>query len=326
MDRTERFYRIEQLLHEHRVVPVERFLDELNVSIATFKRDLEYLRERLGAPIIWDRQGRGYRFQGPVAGTAAPSHELPGLWFNASEIHALLTMRQLLAQIQPGLLESHIQPLLTRLNTLLATGDYTPEAVERRVRILSAARRTCDARRFPQIAQALLQLKRLRVTHYNRSNNETTVRDISPQRLVHYRENWYLDAWCHWREGLRSFAVDALEQVVILPDIALEVDEALLEAELAAGYDIFSGSEVHWALLRFTPERSRWVQAEVWHPQQQGQWDEQGRYGLKLPYTQPQELIMDILRHGDQVEVLEPEALRREIQAIAQRLAALYQK
>ncbi len=35
---------------------------------------------------------------------------------------------------------------------------------------------------------------------------------------------------------------------------------------------------------------------------------------------------MDILRHGDQVEVLEPEALRQQIQAVAQRLAALYQK
>ncbi len=192
-------------------------------------------------------------------------------------------MRQLLSQIQPGLLESHIQPLLTRLNTLLAAGDHSPDSVERRVRILPVARRSCDSRLFPQIAQALLQRKRLRATHYNRSNNETTVRDISPQRLVYYRDNWYLDAWCHWREGLRSFAVDALEQVVILPDPALEVDDAYLEAELAAGYGIFSGAEVQWALLRFTPERSRWVQAEVWHPQQQGQSDEQGRYCLKLP-------------------------------------------
>ncbi|WP_045226889.1 helix-turn-helix transcriptional regulator [Methyloterricola oryzae] len=326
MDRTERFYRIEQLLHEHRVVPVARFLEALNVSIATFKRDLEYLRDRLGAPIVWDRQARAYRFQGQTEGTTLPAHELPGLWFNASEIHALLTMRQLLAQIQPGLLDAHIQPLLTRLNTLLASGDHTPAAVEQRVRVLPAARRRCDSRLFPQVAQALLQRKRLTVTHYNRSNNETTVREISPQRLVHYRDNWYLDAWCHLREGLRSFAVDALEQVTVLPTQAIEVDESELDAELAGGYGIFSGTQVHWALLRFTPERSRWVQAEHWHPQQQGQWDEQGRYCLTLPYTQPQELLMDILRNGDQVEVLEPEALRQQVQETAQRLAALYQK
>ncbi|WP_052808418.1 helix-turn-helix transcriptional regulator [Methyloterricola oryzae] len=164
------------------------------------------------------------------------------------------------------------------------------------------------------------------MTHYNRSSHETKVRDITPQRLVYYRDNWYLDAWCHWSEGLRSLAVDSLEQVVILPDPALELDEAALEVELAAGYGIFSGAEVQWALLRFTPERSRWVQAKVWHPQKQGQRDEQGRYCLKLPYTQSQELVMDILRHVDQVEVLEPRGLRREIQATAQRLAALYQK
>lgn len=62
MDRTERFYRIDHLLNERRSVPIEVFLHELEVSRATFKRDLEYLRDRLNAPIVlWDRASRGYR-------------------------------------------------------------------------------------------------------------------------------------------------------------------------------------------------------------------------------------------------------------------------
>lgn len=96
MDRTERFYHIDRLLNERRVVPAQVFLDELEVSLATFKRDLEYLRERFNAPIVWDRNAGGYRFEAPVSG---PRYELPGLWFNASEVIALLTMRQLL---KPG--------------------------------------------------------------------------------------------------------------------------------------------------------------------------------------------------------------------------------
>ena len=58
MDRTERFYRIDQLLHERRIVPIEVFLGELEISRATFMRDIEYLRDRLNAPIVWDRENR----------------------------------------------------------------------------------------------------------------------------------------------------------------------------------------------------------------------------------------------------------------------------
>ena len=53
MDRTERFYKIDQLLRANRVVPVKRFLDELEISLATFKRDIEYMRSRFHAPIKW---------------------------------------------------------------------------------------------------------------------------------------------------------------------------------------------------------------------------------------------------------------------------------
>ena len=326
MDRTERFYRIEQLLHERNSVPVEVFLEELGVSVATFKRDLEYLRDRFQAPIVWDRMTRGYRFDTATGSGNTASHELPGLWFSASEVHALLTMRHLLADLQPGLLESHIQPLLTRLNAILGSADHAPEAIERRVRILHATRRSVDSRLFPEIAQALLQRRRLLISHYNRQTGASLQREISPQRLVHYRDNWYLDAWCHLRQGIRSFAVDAIETVMTLQGNADEVDEGKLEAELASGYGIFSGKDVQWALIRFSPDRARWVQSEQWHPKQSGYVDETGHYWLKLPYSQPQELIMDILRHGDQAEVMEPESLRAQVAGIVRNMLGRYEK
>ena len=62
MDRTERLYRIDRLLNDRKVVPISEFLDELEVSLATFKRDLEYLRDRFNAPVVWDRDAGGYRF------------------------------------------------------------------------------------------------------------------------------------------------------------------------------------------------------------------------------------------------------------------------
>ncbi|MDP2135978.1 MAG: DeoR family transcriptional regulator, partial [Sulfuritalea sp.] len=111
MDRTERFYKIDQMIHDRTLVPLVDLMAALEVSRATLKRDLEYMRNRLNAPIVWDRDAGGYRFDTPHADGGA-QYELPGLWFNSGEVHALLTMQHLLTDLDPGgILTPHIQPL-----------------------------------------------------------------------------------------------------------------------------------------------------------------------------------------------------------------------
>jgi predicted DNA-binding transcriptional regulator YafY len=65
-------------------------------------------------------------------------------------------------------------------------------------------------------------------------------------------------------------------------------------------------------VLLFSPERARWVADEQWHPQQQGTLLPDGSYELHIPYADSKELVMDILKHGAGVEVLEPATLRQE--------------
>jgi len=319
MDRTERFYRIQQLLRQNRTVPVERFLRELEISLATFKRDLEYMRSRLNVPIVWDREIGGYRVDG-----GAEVQELPGVWFSDSEIYALLTMQRLLENLEPGLLAPHIAPLLERLRAAMSSGEHPTEEVQNRIRILHLAKRTMPLKYFGAAAKALLERRRLRIVYYTRTRDEVTQRDVSPQRLVYYRENWYLDAWCHLREDIRSFAVDAIRAAEMLDEPAREVPEKELDQVLAAGYGIFSGRDVQLAQLRFTPERARWVSSEEWHPRQRSSFDREGRYVLEFPYSDHRELVMDILRHGAEVEVLAPEDLRLKVRETLQAALAHY--
>ena len=250
MERTERFYRIQQLLRDRRVVPFTVFLEQLEVSRATVKRDLEYLRNRMNAPIAWDPEARGYRFAAPEQGSA--QYELPGLWFNASEIHALLTMRHLLAHLEPGIIAPHLAPIGERLALLLGSADHSAEEVQKRVRILGMAARRFAHESFAVAGSALLRRKRLHLRYYVRARDEVTEREVSPQRLVYYRDNWYLDAWCHRRDDLRSFAIDAIRDAEILDKKAREIPESTLNRVLGAGYGIFSGQRVRWGRLRFT--------------------------------------------------------------------------
>ncbi|MBI1394940.1 MAG: WYL domain-containing protein [Betaproteobacteria bacterium] len=308
MDRTERFYRIKRLLQSRRIVTIDTFLEELEVSRATFKRDMEYLRSRLEVPIVWDRDAGGYRLDG-----SDPDAELPGLWFSAQEAHALLTMHHLLGSIDPGMLDDHLKPIGDRLEKLLGSHGHAASEVRRRIRLLHVARRPIHTSHFGTLAHALLERRRARIRHFNRGTSERLERDVSPQRLVYYRDNWYLDAWCHLRDGLRSFAVDAIETVELSEEVAVDVPDPVMDRELATGYGIFSGSSVRWAVLRFSAARARWVASEKWHRDQRSHFEADGRFVLEVPFSDTRELLMDILKHGPDVEVLSPPELRDEV-------------
>jgi predicted DNA-binding transcriptional regulator YafY len=269
---------------------------------------------------VWDADSGGYRL-----GAAEPASELPGLWFGAAEAHALLAMHQLLEQIGAGMLESHVAPMAQRLERILGSRGHAVAQVRRRIRLLQMARRPLDSVQFAVLAQALLERRRLCIVHFNRATGEHLEREVSPQRLVYYRDNWYLDAWCHRRDDLRSFAVDAVESARLLDTPAEELGEEALDRELASGYGIFSGADVNWATLRFTPARARWVASERWHPAQRTHFDEAGHYLLELPYSDERELLMDVLKHGPEVEVLAPHSLREHLAEQLRRTLGRYE-
>ena len=76
--------------------------------------------------------------------------------------------------------------------------------------------------------------------------------------------------------------------------------------------------------MRFTPERARWVEREQWHPDQETSYDAKGNYILKVPYSDERELIGDILRHGAEVEVVAPPALRQKVQKVIAQTHKMY--
>jgi predicted DNA-binding transcriptional regulator YafY len=325
VDRTERFYKIDQLLQARRpgVVPVRTFLDELDVSLATFKRDLEYMRERLYAPIVWDRDQNGYRFEAKEEDKGHP-YQLPGLWFSPAEAQALLTLEHLIEGLEPSLLGPHLEPLKVRLRALLSAGDHSAEQVRKRIRVIPFGARKHEPKHFALLASAVLGRQRLAITYYNRTRDEETRREVSPQRLVYYRANWYLDGWCHLRNDIRSFSLDAIRAAEMVAGKVKEVGDAELDEVLAAGYGIFSGKKVSWATLRFTPERARYVALEEWHPKQRARWEKDGAYVLEIPYSSEGELVMDILRFGADLEVLEPAPLRKAVADRVKNMTRIY--
>ena len=324
MSNTERIYQIDQILADRKFVPRLELQERLGVSWATLKRDLAYLKDRLNAPIIFDRELGGYRFEKENK-RVGRQYELPGLWFSAEEIHALLTMQHLLSNLDTGgLLGPQIKPLLARLTGLLGTVDNSAEEVQRRIRVQTVGAREFHLDHFQAVGSALLRRKRLVIRYHARGTDATTDREVSPQRLVHYRDNWYLDAWCHLRDGLRAFSVDAIDHAEILDKKTKDVADKRLDEVLGSGYGIFSGDNISWATLRFTPERARWVASERWHPNQEARLLKDGAYELKVPYSDDRELLMDITKYGGDCKVVSPPELVKRVAAELERARSQY--
>jgi predicted DNA-binding transcriptional regulator YafY len=322
MNQTERLYRIHQIIEERGTVSFRDLLEALEISRATLRRDLTHLRDRLHAPLVYDRDSDGYRFE---SGRAGPRYQLPGLWFAADEILALMTMHRLLGELDGGgLLGAQIHPLIARLTTLLESAEGPAEEILRRVRLIWTQRRRANPRWFQLIGSALVSRRRLRIDYYTRSRDERAQREVSPLRLMHYRNNWYLDAWCHRSDAIRMFSVDAIEGALLLDTRAKDVSLARVDEELGAGYGIYRRTQLGWARLRFNAAAARWVRDEVWHEKQKVEALEDGGLDLSVPFTDMTELAMDVLRHGENVQVLEPPELREAIAARLQQAARQY--
>src|SRR5258706_8842749 len=232
MNQTERLYQIDQIIRSRQVVTFITLQDALGVSRATLKRDLAHLRDRLHAPIIFDHELGGYRFNAQSG--PGPKYQLPGMWFSANEALALLTMHHLLESIDAGgLLSPHMAPLRQRLMALLDGPEAPAKEFLRRVKLLPSQIRKVPLKWFEVVGPALLKRQRLQIRYFTRYSGKSSEREVSPLRLVHYRNNWYLDAWCHATEDIRMFSLDSIEEAQMLTARAKDV--SLVEIDRQVG-------------------------------------------------------------------------------------------
>lgn len=320
VDRYTRITRLDRILSGRRVpVPLRDIRSELdNCSRATAVRAIETLRDDLGAPVQYNRQLNGYHYTGDAI------YQLPGLWLNASELMALVVTDKLLGEVEPGVIAPVLKPLRTRIHNLLAHQQLGTQELLKRLRVFQTDTRPTNVNTFRTVAEALAARHKIRILYHGRERDKTTERTLSPQRLTYYRNNWYLDAWCHTRHAMRTFSIDRVQPIETLNDTARDVADDQLDAHYQTSYGIYAGRADKTAVLRFTAAQANWVADEQWHPDQHSQVHPDGTYELHIPYADPRELIMQIMKYGADVEVIAPAKLREAVIERANQTLAQY--
>jgi proteasome accessory factor C len=307
MENLHRLFILDRLLRSYRrPIPTETVLTKLECSHSTFKRLIQVLREQYDYPIVYSHQQKGYYYD------HSKGVQVSGLWFSTQELQALLIIRHMLQKVQPNLLNEYFHSLARQVNQLLACTGNNPEDIIKRIQIVPIAHQQIASEIFLPLSKATLEGFVMHI-HYRDIQNQYSERDISPQRLIYYRNNWYLDAWCHLRKDLRTFWVAGIQSLQVKDQPAKRISEVALEQHLKSSYGIFTGLPLHIAHLRFTGQAAMRVRGSEWHPLQRQQSTEDGSVELWIPYSDSRELVLDTLRYGAEVTVLAPDTLKTEV-------------
>ncbi|MET1257185.1 helix-turn-helix transcriptional regulator [Aliikangiella maris] len=324
MDGFDRIYDLHRILSGRKTaIALQEILSKMECSRATFNRVKKHMTEFLGAPIIYNRELGGYQYEQ----SSASGYELPGLWFSQAELQALLMIQALIGQTGVGLLAEELYPISQKISQLLGKNALPIESISSKVKLLGVAVRNVNNTSLSKMVEATLRGYRIKMRYRSQDEGILTHREISPQRIINYRNNWYVDAWCHVREDYRTFALENIDQIAPSSDDYRLIDAKLLDDYFGENYGIYAGGEVDWVTLQFDTSIALRVMEESWHPQQQGELMDDGSYHLTFPFnkTNPQELIQDILRLGSQVSVLSPALLKDKVIEQLKLTLAIYQ-
>ncbi|OGS34181.1 MAG: hypothetical protein A2293_14015 [Elusimicrobia bacterium RIFOXYB2_FULL_49_7] len=293
----------------------------LDLSRASVMRRLNRLRD-CSLPLICCPSTHRYHYAGPVD----PGVDFPGLFFTPSETAALLSLSALIEQLNPGLFRSTLEQSRRKILALNPVVPSVLKELSERVRLAPIHHRCIAAEILPVIAHALLHRKRLQFDYpaSHAPDSALCCRTVSPQTLLFYRNNWYLDGYCHFRNELRTFGISRIRTCTLLKTNAKNIRRAELIRYFQAGYGIFAGGKVDTVRLRFSGMGACYAAEEEWHPDQTRILMKDGTVELSFPASDHRELTRDILSYGSEIEVLAPNDLRGHIAGIYTKAAQQY--
>jgi len=320
MDKFDRIQQLHRLfISRSTTISLAELAEKLECSQKTVLRGIDTLRDYVQAPLEYCKETKGWHY----AGQESQHYELPGLWLTADEIMALAAITEIASGIHESLLHDDISVVQAAIDKLLRSRNVSPDLFKEKVKYLQKHRHYALGKSFHLISAALLKGMQLHIKYMDYSGRQTE-RDISPLKLVYYDENWYLDAWCHLRNKLRSFMLARISKVAALDRVVHNPDRVKVKEHFTASYGIFAGKAKHMAELKFKASSAREASAYEWHPEQIQEWRGLNFY-LNIPYNDDRELVRTLLGYGAEVEVLSPFTLQQNLLTKAKQIVSTYE-
>ena len=315
----------ERFLWFHGQVKAGRFpnagsiAENFELSGRTAQRDIEFMRDRLNAPLQYNYCRRGYFY-------TDDTYELPSLWINESNILALSLAVRLATTLPDQALKDQLCRLIDRIP--MKTGDGSISCLERlstRVSVKNIEYSLVDREIFRQSVETLFAERSIRITYYSPHTDTVTERTIHPLHLIHYMGNWHLISWCGSKMELRNFALSRIREITVADqNLALPADLPELKGYTRQHFGIMQGENSIEAVLNFSAKISSRIGEQIWHPEQRSAPNPDGSLTLSFPVSDFRELVKIILGYGAHIEVLAPPELKMLVKEEIDRMTKIY--
>lgn len=250
----ERYYWFQGQIKAGQYPNAKKLSEKFEISQKQAQRDIEFMRDRLTAPLVYDSGRRGYEYEDN-------SYELPPIWFKEDELLALCLALRLASTLPDRKLKESLYQLLEKFLSFRFL-DFPPSIgdIKEKVSVKNVEYYKVDETVFHRVVDSIFRNEPLRISYHTPHKDETTQRVIQPLHLLCYMGSWHLIAFCTLKGELRDFAlsrirtIEPVSQIVKLPKRLTSVKDYINK-----NFGLMSGGESVEVCLKFAPEVSHWI-------------------------------------------------------------------
>jgi len=315
----ERFLWFHTKVRERKYPNTRSLAEKFEISRKTAQRDIAFMRDRLGAPLYYVPERRGFAYD-------IDAYELPGFWLNETELSSLLVSYRLASSIPDNHLKNSLKSFINKVISRFSGPGYVSIAdLCEKVSVKNIEYSRTNEKIFQKTLEALLYGNTIRIDYRSPHTGNVTSRDILPLHLLQYMGTWHIIAYCALKNEIRDFVLSRIRSIALSPfKITHRAAESSIKNYIRKNFGIIYSNETVDICLRFSPEVAGWVAEQVWHPKQKTQWEDENTLCLIFPVADFREVKREILKFGSRVEVLSPERLREEIRQEIKKMGEIY--
>jgi predicted DNA-binding transcriptional regulator YafY len=302
----ERLLALDQLLRDNKYPNCTSFAAEWEISTKTAQRDIDYLKDRMGAPIEYDALQRGYYY-------TEPTFMLPAVQMNEGELAALLMGSKVLEQYQGTPMAEKLVAVFEKLSAFLPDNiTVRPEELFSHFSFISPPAMPISSKVWTVVVQALENRQMIEIQYRNWSGEKTA--RVAPVHLANLQGDWYLFVQYEGFDNFRQLALARIQSVKLLSKKAEIKGTFDPKKELANTFSRFAGeNKAFLVTVQFDSEIALSVLERQWHPEQKGKNLKGGGVEISFEAKGNIEIKRWVMAYGRYAKVKSPKWLKDEI-------------
>jgi predicted DNA-binding transcriptional regulator YafY len=313
----ERFIWFDSQVRKKKYPNATSLAKEFEISSKTAQRDIDFMRDRLSCPMEYDPSQKGYYY-------LDDTYSLPMVYLSSEELSALLLARKMLKDVSNGCIGEEISSIVSKITNVLSKHMADGNDVDDNFSFQLIEYSPIPENILKIVLDACLKRRRLHFIYVSPAREEKSQRTVDPYHLFNYMGTWHLVGYCHMRGMIRDFVLGRMTDLRILDEDFEKPSDFDIKKYFYSSFGIYKGHSKTEVTLRFSPEKAKWIKDQVWHRDQKSKFLKDGSLELSFPVADFSEVKMEILKHGDKVEVVKPKALRDLIKTEAQNISKIY--